>query len=106
MPGPRGPTYRPSQCIVLTSTRHNPQDREGGRSLHIALNLVLVMTDAGTEAQTSDDSVASLSSTVEDADPDPLRETPPPDLLAPLPTTKDTHRKRHKDASQDPIYRH
>ena len=62
------------------------------------------MEDAGTQAHTSDKFAASLLSTVEDADLHPARETPPPDWLDPLPTTGDTHRRRHIAVSQDHRY--
>jgi hypothetical protein len=101
---------------ALRSSRHNTSCRlvhaaihktaKGGGALHNAPDLIMVMTDAGTQAQTSDAFVASLSSTVADANPDLSRETPPTDWLAPLTTTKDTYRRRHPDVSQDPRYQH
>jgi hypothetical protein len=50
--------------------------------------------------------VASLSSTVEDTNPNPTRGTPPTDWLAPLPTFEDFHRRRNTNVFQDPRYHH
>jgi hypothetical protein len=58
------------------------------------------MADTGIQPMTSGKSLQSLSSTVEDTDPNMIRETPPYDWLAPLPTTKDTRRRRYNDVSQ------
>ncbi len=79
---------------------------KGGGALHRALDLILAKADTGVQPMTMGDSIESLSTTSEDTDPSPTRETIPHDWFAPLPTTEMIRRRRHKNVSLDPKYNH
>ena len=76
----------------------------GGGALHSAPDLVLVMTDTGTQHMTTGESIESLSPTSEITSLSPTTETLPHDWFAPLPTSEEIRRRNHTDVSQDPIY--
>jgi len=69
----------------------------GGGALHIAPDLVLVAAYAGSQSQTSDATLASLSSAPEGENTDPRVVATPLDWLASLPTMEDIHGTRHTD---------
>ena len=77
---------------------------KGIGALHTAHDLVLVAADTGSQPQTLEETIASLSSTPfgDDADARPVTTTF--DWLEPLPTKEDIRRRRHKDVSLDPRY--
>jgi hypothetical protein len=84
---------------------------KGGEALHTAPDLVLLAADTGSHPQTTDETLALLSTTPktpspsqEEGDPTTREDNPPLEWLAPLPTTEDIRRKRHTDVSQDPEY--
>ena len=79
---------------------------KGGGDLHSAPDLVLVMADAGSQPMNTGNDIESLSPTSEEANLSQSTETSPHDWLAPLPTSEETHHRRHEDVSQEPIYNH
>ena len=79
---------------------------KGGGALHSAPDLILVMADTCVQPMTTGDSIESLSTTSENTDPSPTRETIPQDWFAPLPTMEEIHRRTHNDVSLDPRYNH
>ena len=73
---------------ALRISRHNAacqlihadirKNAKGGGALHSASGLVLVITDTDTQPMTTGDSTESLSSTAEETNLSPPKETPPP----------------------------
>jgi hypothetical protein len=102
--------------VALRISRHNAacqlihatirKTAKGGGALHSAPDLVLAMADTGTQPMTTGYSIEVLSSTPEDTNLSPPKETPPHDWLAPLPTSEEVRRRRHTDVSHDPRYNH
>jgi hypothetical protein len=89
-------------CQLVHATSR--KTAKGRGALHSAPDLVLVMADAGTQPMTTGDHIESLSPTSEETNLPPTTETFPHDWLAPLPTSDETHHRRHINVSQDPRY--
>jgi len=66
----------------------------------------MVVADTSVQPMTTGDSIELLSTTSEDTDPSPTRETIPQEWFVPLPTTEEVRRRRHNDVSLDPRYNH
>ena len=79
---------------------------KGGGTLYSAPDLILVMADTCVQPMTQGDSIESLSPTLEDTNPSQTTGTIHQDGFVPFPTTDETRRRRHIDASIDPRYNH
>ena len=112
-------THIAGECPIheaLRISRHNVacqlvhaairKTAKGGGALHSVADLILVMADTSVQPMTTGDSIESLSPTSEDANPSPTTGTISHDCFAPLPTTEETHGKRHTDVSLDHRYNH
>jgi len=115
---PNARTHIAGECPdheALRISRHNAachlahaairKTEKRGGALHSAPDLVRVAADTGSQSQTSDETLESLSSTSEGDNINPRGVASPSNWLAHLPMTEDTRRKRHTDVSQDPRYK-